>query len=111
VGALPYSQTVIGQRLTAMWFILLMRNFMAPRDFSQAAIKLLPDAITTINGNTACYAGEQCLAGLMTRENPPRVLNRERCDAANKFQLVLLRSNVRTRTAVNLGLYRTDLKP
>jgi hypothetical protein len=54
----------------------------APRDFSQAAIKLLPDAITTTDRQYRLETqGSNALLELMTRENPPRVLNRERCDA------------------------------
>ena len=54
----------------------------APRDFRQAAIKLLPDAITTTNRQYRLETqGGNALLELMTRENPPRVFNRERCDA------------------------------
>lgn len=54
----------------------------APRDFSQAAIKLLLDAITTTDRQYRLETqGGNALLELMTRENPPRVLNRERCDA------------------------------
>lgn len=57
----------------------------APRDFSQAAIKLLPDAITTTDRQYRLETqGGNALLELMTRENPPRVLNRERCDAGLK---------------------------
>lgn len=54
----------------------------APRDYSQATIKLSPDAITTIDRQYRLSTqGGNALLELMTRENPPRVLNRERCDA------------------------------
>lgn len=53
----------------------------APRDFSQAAIKLLPDAITTTDRQYQLETqGGNALLELMTRENPPRVLYRAQCD-------------------------------
>ncbi|WP_455811837.1 hypothetical protein [Pseudomonas graminis] len=54
----------------------------APRDYSQATITLLPDAITTTDRQYRLMTqGGNALLELMTRENPPRVLNRVRCDA------------------------------
>ena len=54
----------------------------APRDYGRATIKLLPDAITTTDRQYRLETqGGNALLELMTRENPPRVLNRERCDA------------------------------
>ncbi len=57
----------------------------APRDFSQAAIKLLPDAITTTDRQYRMTTqGGNATLELMTREAPPRVLNRARCDTGLK---------------------------
>lgn len=54
----------------------------APRDYSWATITLLPESITTKNRLYQMRTeGGNATLELTTTENPPRVLNRERCDA------------------------------
>ncbi|EAT5342461.1 hypothetical protein WJD08_16210 [Salmonella enterica subsp. enterica serovar Corvallis] len=54
----------------------------AYHDYSQATLTLLPDNITTADRQYRMTTeGGNAVLELMTRELPPRVLNREQCDS------------------------------
>ncbi|WP_294900554.1 hypothetical protein [Tatumella sp. UBA2305] len=59
------------------------------RDYDNSIITLLPDSITVTDRMYKLFttAGQSTLE-LLTKENPPRTLSRERCDKANIFYLM-----------------------